>query len=192
MCVLEMDYECLTTAATVLSAIATSIMVVFTYFSLTQNQKNLNENINAQMFDKRLQQYLKIIVPYFQWFNFVEDIHEKCVAYRQGEKHILRSINHMLNNQFDRTFPIGDEYYTTYLLSIFGKDVTEAIEKIRNEYSNIDRCKVDDMRGLNVDDIEKYTKNILSLREQLGKALAKLFNVDKKTFKNGFILDTIS
>lgn len=42
------------------------------------------------------------------------------------------------------------------------------------------------------DDIEKHTNNILQLRSQLGKAIAKLFNVNTEEFKTGFILDTIS
>lgn len=177
----------------ILSSVSTFLAVIVALISICQTQQTIKENLRISLFDKRLDKYLVIIRPYFKLFKFAELVQEKCDDYiANKEKRKKKSIHFVLDNQFKKSYMEIEPYYGTYLLSVFGQNVTEILHEIDSLCGEVDRRMVDPdiIDALNIEDIKKCTDKLLKLRRKLAFEISKFFNVDSEKFYEYMIKDS--
>ena len=156
--------------------------------------KNIKQISIENRFNIRLENYLKIVKPYFEVFKFIEILNGKCHDVENGDNSQKKSINFVIKNQLQTSIGKVNEYYSTYIFITLNAVISEILEDILNECSIVDGYAVDDdlIELLDVVDIQKTCDKILSLRKALALECAKLFNVDGKTFEDLLKKDAFS
>lgn len=153
--------------------------------------KNIEKMQIENRFQSRLQNYLKIVKPYYEVFKVVDILKRKCEAYQSDEKSILNSINHIIKNQLQNSVEKVNEYYSTYISITLNAKIAELLEHILSKCLDIDNYAVDDdiVELLKISEIQQLCENILQLQKELSLECAKLFNIDEKTFEENFKKD---
>ena len=153
--------------------------------------KNIEKMQIENRFQSRLQNYLKIVKPYYEVFKVVDILKRKCEAYQSDDKSILNSINHIIKNQLQNSVEKVNEYYSTYISITLDAKIAELLEHILSKCLDIDNYAVDDdiVELLKISEIQQLCENILQLQKELSLECAKLFNIDEKTFEENFKKD---
>lgn len=153
--------------------------------------KNIEKMQIENRFQSRLQNYLKIVKPYYEVFKVVDILKRKCEAYQSDDKSILNSINHIIKNQLQNSVEKVNEYYSTYISITLNAKIAELLEHILSKCLDIDNYAVDDdiVELLKISEIQQLCENILQLQKELSLECAKLFNIDEKTFEENFKKD---
>lgn len=169
-----------------LSTIATILTTIIAFIALYDTKKEIKQNLQISLLDKKLRYYSSIVGKYFKIFQQAETILGKCNSLKNGNKNELKSIMNLLDTTFkDACIHIAaGNYSKIYVLSVFGDNVTNILNNIDDICLKLDR---EPKRNISdILNIIPLLEDLIKQKNKLSSTLALSMGINVKEFNKYF------